>query len=73
MKKIYIRAYSNPDFDKVLEVASKIQEKLGLPAKNFYFPNVPNENGYYSCLIRLPEGMTELALRAKVSWATGNI
>lgn len=69
-KKIYVRAYANTDFNKVLEVASHIQEKLALPAKNFYFPPEPNENGYYSCLIRLPENMSELELRAKVSWAT---
>ena len=70
MKKIYVRAYANTDFNKVLEVASRIQDKLGLPAKQFYFPAEPNENGYYSCLIRLPDGMSELELRARVSWAT---
>jgi hypothetical protein len=68
-KSTYIRAYANTDQGKVLETAEKIMEKLGLPAKSFYFPSQPNENGYYSCLIRLPDGMSELKLRARISWA----
>lgn len=68
-KAVYVRAFSNQNQDKCLEAAEKCMEKLGLPAKAFYFPNQPNENGYYSVLVRLPEGMSELKLRAKLSWA----
>lgn len=68
-KSIYVRAYSNQDQEKCLNAAERCMEKLGLPAKQFYFPSTPNENGYYSVLVRLPEGMTELQLRAKISWA----
>lgn len=72
-KAVYVRAYASTDPNKVLEVAAKIQDKLGLKAKDFYFPASPNENGYYSCLIRLGENVSELELRARISWATGNI
>lgn len=68
-KAVYVRAFSNQNQDKCLEAAEKCMEKLGLKAKDFYFPNQPNENGYYSVLVRLPEGMSELKLRAKLSWA----
>lgn len=68
-KSVYIRAYSNQDQGKVLETAARIQEKLGLPAKAFYFPEA-NENGYWSVLIRCPENVSELEMRAKVAWAT---
>lgn len=68
-KAKYIRAYSNTDQGRVLEVAAKIQEKLNLPAKDFYFPDC-NENGYWSVLVRCSENVSELAMRAKISWAT---
>lgn len=68
-KNVYIRAYSSTDQGKVLEAASKIQQKLGLPAKAFYFPD-QNENGYWSVLVRCSEGVSELEMRAKLSWAT---
>lgn len=72
-KSTYIRAYANQDVNKVLEVANIIQKKLGLKAKDFYFPPQCNENGYYSVLIRVPQDVSELDLRAKISWATGSI
>ena len=72
-KSIYVRAYANQDVNKVLEVASIIQKKLGLKAKDFYFPSQCNENGYFSVLIRVPQDVSELEMRAKISWATGNI
>lgn len=68
-KAIYVRAYSSTDQGKCLEAAARIQQKLNLPAKNFYFPD-QNENGYWSVLIRLPENVSELEMRAKVAWAT---
>lgn len=68
-KNIYIRAFSSQDQGKVLEVASKIQEKLGLPAKSFYFPD-QNENGYWSVLVRCSENTSELEMRARIAWAT---
>lgn len=68
-KSTYIRAYANTDQGKVLEVASKIQDKLGLRAKDFYFPDC-NENGYWAVLIRVPQDVSELEMRAKISWAT---
>lgn len=67
-KSVYIRAFSSQDQGKVLETAARIQEKLGLPAKSFYFPN-QNENGYWSVLIRCSENISELEMRAKISWA----
>lgn len=69
-KSTYIRAYANQDQGKVLEMASHIQKKLGLPAKAFYFPPECNENGYFSVLIRVPPEVSELEMRAKLSWAT---
>lgn len=70
-KSTYIRAFSNTNQDKCLEAAETCMSKLGLKPKDFYFPNKPNENGYYSVLIRVPEGMSELSLRAKISWVLG--
>ena len=71
-KSTYIRAFSNTNQDACLEAAEKCMDKLGLKAKDFYFPKCPNERGYYSVLIRVPEGMSELSLRAKLSWALGD-
>ena len=68
-KNIYVRAFSSTDQGKVLEVASKIQEKLALPAKAFYFPDC-NENGYWSVLVRCSENISELEMRARIAWAT---
>ena len=69
-KKVYIRAFSSTDAEKCLDAAEKIMDKIPeITPKNFYFPTQPNENGYYSVLIRLPDNMSELKLRAKVSWA----
>lgn len=69
-KKVYIRAYSNQDMEKCLNAAERILERIPeISAKNFYFPSQPNENGYYSVLVRVPDGITELKLRAKLSWA----
>ena len=68
-KSTYIRAFSNQDQGKVLEVAAKIQDKLGLKARDFYFPD-QNENGYWAVLIRVPQDVSELEMRAKISWAT---
>lgn len=70
-KSIYIRAFSNTNQDKCLEAAETCMKALGLKAKDFYFPKCPNERGYYSVLIRVPEGMSELGLRAKISWVLG--
>lgn len=68
-KNVYIRAYSSQDQGKVLETAARIQEKLGLPAKSFYFPD-QNENGYWSVLVRCEQGVSELEMRARIAWAT---
>ena len=68
-KNVYIRGYSSTDQGKVLEMAAQIQQKLGLPAKAFYFPE-QNEQGYWSVLIRCSEGVSELEMRARVAWAT---
>jgi hypothetical protein len=68
-KAVYVRAYSNQDQNKCLEVAEKLMERLGLSPKSFYFPTQPNEQGYFSVLVRVPKEMSELQLRAKLSWA----
>lgn len=68
-KAVYVRAYSNQDQEKCIEAAERCMQKLGLPAKAFYFPAQPNENGYFSVLVRVPKEMSELQLRAKLSWA----
>ena len=68
-KNVYIRAFSNQDQGKVLETAARIQQKLGLPASSFYFPD-QNENGYWCVLIRVPKDVSELEMRAKLAWAT---
>ncbi len=68
-KNVYIRAFANPDQGKVLEVAARIQQKLGLKAKDFYFPDA-NENGYWAVLVRVPQDVSELEMRAKIAWAT---
>ena len=69
-KAKYIRAFSNTDQNRCLEAAEKILAKVPeLSPKNFYFPEMPNENGYFSVLIRVPQELSELRLKAKVSWA----
>lgn len=69
-KKVYVRAFSSTDAEKCLDAAEKILERVPeITAKSFYFPTQPNENGYYSVLVRLPDNMSELKLRAKLSWA----
>ena len=71
-KAKYIRAFCSVNQDACLEAAERIMQKIPeLSAKNFYFPEVPNENGYFSVLIRVPQELTELRLKAKVSWALG--
>ena len=71
-KSVYIRAFSSTDQGKCLDAAEKILQKVPeLSAKNFYFPEMPNENGYFAVLIRVPKELSELRLKAKVSWALG--
>ena len=70
MAKTYIRAYSSTDMEKCLDAAERIMDRIPeVTAKNFYFPSSPNENGYYSVLIRVPDTISELRLKAKISWA----
>ena len=52
-----------------MDAAEAILEKVPeITAKNIYFPKV-NENGYYSVLVRIPDGMTELRTKARCAWA----
>lgn len=69
-KSTFIRVYSSTDMEKCVQAAETCMKTLGLKAKDFYFPK-PNERGYYSVLLRVPEDVSELALRAKVSWVLG--
>ena len=71
-KSVYIRAFSSTDQGKCLDAAERILERVPeLTAKSFYFPEMPNENGYYAVLIRVPKEISELRLKAKISWALG--
>lgn len=68
-KSIYIRVYSSNSEEKCLNAAEAILEKIPeITPKHMYFPR-PNENGYFSVLVRVPDGMTELKCKARCAWA----
>lgn len=68
-KSTYIRVFSSTSEDKCLDAAEVILEKVPeITAKHIYFPK-PNENGYFSVLVRVPDGMTELKTKARCAWA----
>ena len=70
-KATYIRVYSSQDEDKCFNAAETIIKKVPeVTVKHIYFPK-PNENGYFSVLVRVPDGLTELRTKAKCSWALG--
>lgn len=68
-KSTYIRVFSSQSEEKCLDAAEAILEKVPeITPKHVYFPK-PNENGYFSVLVRVPDGMTELRTKAKCAWA----
>lgn len=70
-KSVYIRVYSSTSEDKCLDAAELIIKKVPeITTKHLYFP-APNENGYYSVLVRVPEGSSELRTKARCAWALG--
>lgn len=71
-KSTYIRVFANQNQDKCLDAAELILAKVPeIKPKHLYFPEKPNENGYYAVLVRVPEGMSELRCKARCSWALG--
>lgn len=70
-KAKYIRVYSSTSEEKCLDAAELILKKVPeVTPKHVYFPK-PNENGYFSVLVRIPDGLTELRCKARCSWALG--